>query len=86
VAHNVPRVRVRFTQSARRHRIGRARALHVIDTVEPTVIPADEADRERRVWVDPDDRGLELEIVAIVEPEYLLEIHVMAYRFRRRDQ
>ena len=33
----------------------------------------------------PDDRGLELEIVAIVEPEYLLVIHVMPYRYRRRD-
>jgi hypothetical protein len=40
--------------------------------------PADETDRERRVWVGPDDRGLESEIVAIVEPEYLLVIHVIA--------
>lgn len=34
----------------------------------------------------PDDRGLELGIVAIVEPEYLLVIHVMPYRYRRRDR
>ena len=57
-----------------------------MDTVDPTVIPADETDRERRVWVGPDDRGLELEIVAIVEPGYLLVIHVMPYRYRRRGQ
>jgi hypothetical protein len=38
------------------------------------------------VWVGPDDRGLEFEIVAIVEPDYLLVIHVMPYHFRRRDR
>lgn len=77
---------VRFTQSARRHRIGRAHALHVINTVEPTVVPAGESYRERRVYVGPDDRGLELEIVAIVEPEYLLVIHVMPTALRRRSR
>ena len=76
-------MRIRFTQSARRRRIGRAQ--YVMDTVEPTIIPADEADRERRVWVGPDDRGLQLEIVAIVEPDYLLVIHVTPYRYRRRN-
>ena len=86
MAHNVSRVQVRFTQSARRHRIGRARALHVMDTVEPTVVPADDTVPERRVWVGPDDRGLELEIVAIVEPDYLLMVHVMPYRYRRGDR
>ncbi len=83
VAHNQV-VQVRFTQSARRHRIGKARALHVINSTEPTVVPADEATREQLVWVGPDDRGLDLEVVAIVEPDYLLVIHVMPYRFRRR--
>jgi len=34
----------------------------------------------------PDDRRLELGIVAIVEPEYLLVIHVMPYRYRRLDR
>ena len=57
-----------------------------MDTVEPTVVPADEAVPERRVWVGPDDRGVELEIVAIVEPDYLPVIHVMPYHFRRRDR
>jgi len=57
-----------------------------MDTVEPTVVPADDTVPERRVWVGPDDRGLELEIVAIVEPDYLLGVHVMPYRYRRRDR
>lgn len=78
-------MRTRFTQSARRHRIGKAHALHVINTVTPTVIPADDTINERRVYVGPDDRGVDLEIVAIVEPDYLLVIHVMPANFRRRS-
>jgi len=74
---------VRFSQSARRHRIGKAHALHVINTVEPEVISADDTNAERPVWIGPDERGLDLEIVAIVEPEYLLVIQVMPHHFRR---
>lgn len=83
MAHNAV-VQVRFTQSARRHRIGKARALHVINSAEPTVVPADEETREKLVWIGPDDRGLDLEVVAVVEPDYLLVIHVMPHKFRRR--
>jgi hypothetical protein len=75
VAHNVG-VRVRFTQSARKHRVGRAHALYVMDTSEP--IELEEPDEARRlVWLGADDRGLMLEIVAIETPDYLLVIHVM---------
>jgi hypothetical protein len=82
VAHNVG-VMVRFTQSARRHRIGRAHALYVMDASEPTVL--EEPDQPRRlVWLAADDRGLMLEIVAIETPDYLLVIHVMPYDLRRR--
>jgi hypothetical protein len=35
-------------------------------------------------WIGFDDRGLELEIIAVLTPEYLLVIHVMPYRFRRK--
>jgi len=48
----------------------------------PTVVPTDSTTREQLVWVGPDDRGLE--VVAIVEPDYLLVIHVMPHQFRRR--
>lgn len=80
------RCRCGFTQSARRHRIGKARALYVIEHSDPRRIPADEDVRERLVWVGPDDRGLDLDVVAIVEPDHLLVIHVMPYQFRRRTQ
>ena len=73
---------VRFSQSARRHRIGKAHALHVINSIEPEVIRADDTTEDRLLWIGPDDRGLDLEIVAIVEPDYLLVIHVMPHHFR----
>ena len=58
---------VRFTQSARRHRIGRAHALYVMDTSEPTAL--EEPGQPRRlVWLGADDRGLMLEIVAVETP------------------
>lgn len=79
-------MQVRFTQSARRHRIGRARALHVTEHNEPAQLPADEQTQERLVWVGADDRGLMLEVVAIRHPDYLLVIHVMPHSFRRRNQ
>jgi hypothetical protein len=37
------------------------------------------------VWIGPDDRGIDLEIVAVVEPDYLLVIHVMPAQYRRRS-
>jgi hypothetical protein len=35
------------------------------------------------LWVGKDSRGLELEIVALDLPEYLLVIHAMPRAFRR---
>ena len=77
---------VRFTQSARRHRIGRASARHVMATAEPdSVTTSSGADAWR--WIGPDDRGRELEVLAIgIEPDtdepYLLVIHVMPTQLR----
>lgn len=48
------------------------------------MVAATEDLQERLVWIGPDDRGVELEVVAIVEPDYLLVIHVMPHQFRRR--
>lgn len=74
---------VRFTRPARRHRIGRGHALHVINTTEPTPIPATEVADARLVWVGTDDRGIELEIVALDLPDEWLVIHVMPTALRR---
>ena len=81
--HNSARP-VRFTRSARKHRIGRAHALHVIATVTPTEVAATDEFDARRVWLGPDDRGVDLEIVALVLPTELLVIHVMPTALRRK--
>jgi len=75
---------VRFARSARN--TGSARpALHVIDNSPPIDLPAvGDFDGEAGVaW--PDDRRLELEIVAIILPSELLIIHVMPTTLRRKS-
>ena len=75
---------VKFTRSARKHRIGKVHAMHVMTSVEPVILPADEDHDERLVWVGEDERGVELEVVAIQLPDLVLVIHVMPTHFRRR--
>jgi len=75
---------VRSTRSSRKHKIGCAHALHVIDTVAPTDVADTVQFDARRVWLGPDDRGVELEIVAVVLQAELLVIHVMPTALRRK--
>ena len=76
--------RVRFTQSACKHRIGKAHVLAAMEAAgDPLRVPADDDLDERLVWVGPDDRGVVLEVIGIDLPEYLLIIHVMPETFRR---
>ena len=86
VSDNTDGVLIRFTQSARRHRIGRASARHVMAAVSPELVTTS---RGADAWsyVGSDERGRELEIIAIeVTPPdgeiYLLVIHVMPTRLR----
>lgn len=72
-----------FSQSARKHRIGRRRVLEVIASCEPEALLADGVDPDRLRWVGTDQRGLELEIVGIWTPLGVLVIHVMPRIFRR---
>jgi hypothetical protein len=71
-------VRIRFTQSARRHRVAAGRARHIIDSPLVTLtLPSSEPGvDERLVFLGDDETGRALEVVAIVLPEYLLVIHV----------
>jgi hypothetical protein len=71
---------------ARKHRIGKAHAMYVIRTVEPELIPATETADARLSWVSQDDRGVELEIVALVLEDMWLVIHVMPTIYRERGQ
>jgi len=77
---------IRFTQSARKHRIGKAHAKYVIRNYEPTFVQGDEGDKDKLLWIGNDDRGLELEIVALISDDFLLMIHVMPTVFRKEHK
>lgn len=72
---------VRFTQSSRRHRLGRARILEAMEPVMP--LPHGPADERRYVWWGRDGRGLDIEVIAVDHPDYLLVIHAMPLSMRR---
>ena len=75
---------VRFTQAARKHRIGKGHALAAMhEAGEPTKIPASAGcSDDRLVFVGRDDRGVELEVIAVAMPDYLLVLHVMPTLYR----
>ena len=77
---------IRYAQSARKHRIGKARVNFVMDNNSYTVISSQEGEKVQWVWIAKDDRGLELEIVAVVLEQYLLITHVMPTSLRRRKK
>ena len=55
----------------------------MIENFPFTLISGEEDGKIQRVWVARDDRGLELEIVAVELEDYLLVTHVMPTEFRR---
>ena len=87
MSDNTGPLEIRFTQSARKHRIGRASARHVLATAEPTAVTTTSG-ANAWLYVGPDERGRELEIIALeVHPadggqSYLLVIHVMPTQLR----
>ena len=82
--HNEAVDAVRFARSACKHRVGKAHVMHVIDTNVPQDVPAVGEFDPRKVWVGFDERGLELEIVAVVLPGEVLIIHVLPTALRRK--
>ena len=75
-------MKIEFTKSARKHKIGKQRVREVIATSTPTMFFEGGVSKLR--WVGRDRRGLELEILALEEGEVWLVIHVMPINFRRR--
>lgn len=57
--------------------------MHVIESVEPEHLPASPTLDARLVWIGPDDRGVELEIVALDLEDEVIVIHVMPTSLRR---
>lgn len=74
---------IEFSQSARKHRIGRQRVLFVISTSDPVELVSDGARPDRLLWQGVDDRGLELEVIGVRTAIGVLIIHVMPRIFRR---
>lgn len=70
-----------FRKSTRRHRIGRAHAIYVMNTYPPVY-----ETRDRRYWLDRDTRGRLLEIIAIFEPHQITVIHLMPYAPRKKGE
>ena len=85
MSDNTGPLEIRFTQSARKHRIGRASARHVLATTDPTPVTTSSG-ADAWLYVGPDERGRELEIVALEVVDagqpYLLVIHVMPTQLR----
>jgi hypothetical protein len=87
VSDNTGAWEIRFTQSARKHRIGRTSARHVLASTRPTPVAATSG-ADAWLYVGLDERGRELEIIAVeVQPadggqHYLLVLHVMPTRLR----
>jgi len=57
--------------------------MHVITTVEPERVPPTDVADARLVWVGLDDRGIELEIVALDLETAVVVLHVMPTGLRR---
>ena len=87
MSDSISPLEIRFTRSARKHRIGRASARHVLASTEPTAVTTSSG-ADAWLYVGPDERGGELEVIALeVHPadggrRYLLVIHVMPTQLR----
>jgi hypothetical protein len=76
---------IEFTQSARKHRIGRARVRQVLaDPVVEAILPAGGDKQERLVFLGDDASGRALEVMAVRTDRGLLVIHAMDLRLKWR--
>lgn len=76
---------LRLTQAARRHRIGRASAIEVIEAGEPQPVVTARGE-DPLYWRGTDSRGRELEIVVVPLDQDMvvgLVIHVMPTALRK---
>ncbi|MGJ3507766.1 hypothetical protein [Enemella sp. A6] len=75
---------LRFTQAARKHRVGRASARHAMANTIPEPITTSRGD-QGWLYIGADERGRELEIIAVeLADGDLLVVHVMPTAHRRK--
>jgi hypothetical protein len=77
---------IRFTRGSRKHRIGKKSAYHVIAMTAATITTDADTGETTLSWVAGDERGRELEIVAIERPDCYLVIHVMPTHYRKKGR
>jgi len=78
-------VLVEFTQSSRRHKIGRARVRQVLaDPVVVVRIEEPHDPRVRMLYLGDDVSGRALEVIAVEESDRLVVIHAMDLRDKFR--
>jgi hypothetical protein len=74
-------VLIKCSQSARKHRIGRARVRQVLaDPVAEAVLPSESGLQERPVFLGDDESGRAPEVMAVRTNRGLLVIHAMDLR------
>ena len=82
---------IRFTQAARKHRIGRASVRHVMGTVIPAGTVTAQGN-QAWLYIGTDERGRELEVIAVEigqqrgQTPYLLVIHAMPTSLRKGNR
>ncbi|CAB5005175.1 unannotated protein [freshwater metagenome] len=83
--HNNVWMRVEFTQSARRHKIGKARVRQVLanPVVVDRIVEVHDP-RVRLLILGDDDTGRALEVIAVEEDEVFVVIHAMDLRQKFR--
>ena len=74
---------IRFTRGSRKHRIGRKSAYYVIAMTSASIDIDPETGDTALSWAGDDERGRNLEVVAIEKPDCFLVIHVMPTRYRK---
>lgn len=78
-------MRIEFTTASRKHRVGRAHVRYVMATQEPQVTVTARGSLGWK-YVGPDDRGVELEVIAVeLENGDVLVIHAMPTALRRGE-
>lgn len=77
---------IRFTRGSRKHRIGKKSAYYVIAMTAATITTDTDTGETTLSWIADDERGRELEIVAIEKSDCYLVIHVMPTHYRKKGR
>ncbi len=77
-------VKLRFTKSARKHKIGRARAVYVIEQPFAVVTVARPGAVEILMHLGDDETGRSFEVGVVQEDDTFVVIHVMDLREKYR--